>query len=31
MLGFRGIIAFNMKLFTTISCVNISICKFYKV
>nr|DAE47166.1 MAG TPA: hypothetical protein [Caudoviricetes sp.] len=28
MLGFRGIIAFNLKLFTSISCVNLSICKY---
>nr|DAH20195.1 MAG TPA: hypothetical protein [Caudoviricetes sp.] len=28
MLGFRGIIAFNLKLFTIISCVNLSICKY---
>nr|DAR59714.1 MAG TPA: hypothetical protein [Bacteriophage sp.] len=28
MLGFRGIIAFNLKLFAFISCVNLSICKY---
>nr|DAI43280.1 MAG TPA: hypothetical protein [Caudoviricetes sp.] len=28
MLGFRGIIAFNLKIFTSISCVNLSICKY---
>nr|DAP90470.1 MAG TPA: hypothetical protein [Caudoviricetes sp.] len=28
MLGFRGIIAFNLKLFTSISCSNLSICKY---
>nr|DAX06778.1 MAG TPA: hypothetical protein [Caudoviricetes sp.] len=28
MLGFRGIIAFNLKLFTSFSCVNLSICKY---
>nr|DAE77158.1 MAG TPA: hypothetical protein [Caudoviricetes sp.] len=28
MLGFRGVIAFNQKLFTSISCVNLSICKY---
>nr|DAI84910.1 MAG TPA: hypothetical protein [Caudoviricetes sp.] len=28
MLGFRGIIAFNLKLFSSISCINLSICKY---
>nr|DAV69708.1 MAG TPA: hypothetical protein [Caudoviricetes sp.] len=28
MLGFRGIIAFNLKLFTSISCANLTICKY---
>nr|DAE65217.1 MAG TPA: hypothetical protein [Caudoviricetes sp.] len=28
MLCFRGIIAFNLKLFTPFSCVNLSICKY---
>nr|DAG18376.1 MAG TPA: hypothetical protein [Caudoviricetes sp.] len=28
MLGFRGTFAFNLKLFTSISCANLSICKY---